>query len=240
MPNDPIGASVVSVGTSTTKIVDTSVDSQIVVVKNLQPGTNSTDYAREGYLYVVQQQFTVAQAASSSFSVTTGSTGLQIEFFEIVSTVSNVKAELLEGATITTTGSAIPAYNLNRNGSDAHNATFFAASAVTGGTVVSAEFITADKHAAGGGKGAAKIITLEPSTQYALRFNNQGNQDTSVFVQIAFAEKYNGYNDVWLGGTVGNGLRLRGGESMQLPMIQGQTLSAIALSDNEVGVLRQD
>jgi len=39
---------------------------------------------------------------------------------------------------------------------------------------------------------------------------------------------------------VGDGVRLRGGQSMQLPMIQGQTLSAVASEDNQVGVLRQD
>ena len=45
---------------------------------------------------------------------------------------------------------------------------------------------------------------------------------------------------MWLGGGVDAGVRLRGGQVMQLPMIQGQTLSAVASDDVEVGVLRQD
>lgn len=240
MPVEPLVSYSVTVGTATVPVVGMSADSQIALIQNQEPPSDSAAYAREGYLYSIQRQFTVVQSGTASFSVTPGTAGLQIESYEIVSTVSNVKAELAEGASITTTGSAIPAYNLNRNESDAHNTVFYAASTATGGTVVSAELVTADKHAAGGGRGAAKIITLEPSTEYAFRFINQGNQDTSVFFQMAFSEKYNGLNDVWLGGSVGTGVRLRGGETLQLPMIQEQTLSAVSSDSVQVGVLRQD
>ena len=230
----------VSVGTASVPVVAMSADAQHVVIQNLETPSDTGAYARDGGMYLLHNEFTVNSPGTAMFSVATGSTGLQIEFYEIISTVSNVRAELVEGATITTTGAAIPAYNLNRNESDAHDTVFTSASTVTGGSVVSAEYITADKHAAGGGQRSGKIQTLEPSTSYAFKFINKGNQNTTVFFQMGFVEKYNGYNDVWLGGSDGSSFRLRGGQDVYLPMGQGQTLSAEAQGSAVVGVLKQD
>lgn len=240
MPTTPIGSQTVTVGTATIPVVGMSADAQIAVLQNLEPTNRSDEYAREGRLYLLQREFTIASPGTALFQMATGTHGAQIDYYEIISTTESVKAELVEGATITTTGSAIPAYNFNRTMSDAHDATFTAASTVTGGTVVSAEYVTADKHAASGGMTSGKIHTLKPSSNYAFRFVNNGNQTTTVFFQMSFAEKFNGYNDIWLGGSADNGIRLRGGDVLTLPMIQGQTLSAVAEADNELGVLRQD
>lgn len=240
MPTTPIGAQTVTVGTATIPVVGMSADAQIAVLQNLEPPNQSHEYARDGRLYILQREFTIASPGTALFQMATGTQGAQIDYYQIISTLENVKAELVEGATITTTGAAIPAYNLNRNMSDAHDATFNAASTVTGGTVIAAEYITANKHAASGGMTSGKIYTLEPSSNYAFRFINKGNQTTTVFFQMTFAEKYNGHNDIWLGGSADNAIRLRGGDVLTLPMIQGQTLSAVAEADNELGVLRQD
>jgi|DEB0MinimDraft_6_1074348.scaffolds.fasta_scaffold04784_5 hypothetical protein len=240
MPAEAINSYGVTVGTATTPIVGMSADAQIAVVQNQQPTNEPDDYAREGLLFLVAQTFTVNSPGTASFGFTTGANGAQIDFYEIISTVENVSARLVEGATVSTTGAAIPVYNLNRNYSDTITSELKSATAVSGGSAISQEYVTADKHAAGGGSTSGKVHTLKPSTTYALQFINDGNQTTKVFFQMGFAEKYNGHNDVWLGGSVGDGVRLRGGESMQLPMIQGQTLSAVASEDNQVGVLRQD
>ena len=240
MGTTPIGAQSITVGTATIPVVGMSADAQIAVLQNLEPTNRSDEYARAGRMYLLHREFTVAGPGTALFSMTTGDQGAQLDFYEIVSTVSNMKAELIEGATITTSGAAIPAYNLNRDFSDAHDATFYAASTVTGGSAISAEYITADKHAASGGMASGKIHTLKPSTQYAFKFVNKGNQVTTVFFQMSFAEKYDKYNDIWLGGGTDNAIRLRGGEVLSLPMIQGQTLSAVATADSELGVLRQD
>lgn len=240
MASEAITSAVYTVGTATSPIVGMSADAQVAYIQNLEPNSNSSDYAKHGYAYLLQREFTVASPGTAIFEVVTGVRGMQIDYYEIVSTVDNVKAELIESPTIGTTGSAIPAYNLNRNESDSHAATFTAGTAISGGTVVAAEYITADKHAASGGGSSAKIYTLAPSTTYGFKFVNKGNQTTTVFFQMTFVEKYNGYNDVWLGGAVDSGVRLRGGQVLQLPMIQGQTLSAVASDDVQVGVLRQD
>ena len=85
-----------------------------------------------------------------------------------------------------------------------------------------------------------KLHTLEPSSNYIMKFGNVGAQTTSVFFQLAFAEKFNGNTEVWLGGTEGDGYRLRGGESAKMEFIQSQSLVAVASDDVQVGVLRQD
>ena len=231
---------IVPVGTASVPVVGMSADAQHVVIQNQEPAPAGDGYARAGDLFVVASQFNIAGPGTALFSVTTGDFGMQIDSYEIVSTGEVVLGQLLEGATITTTGTAIPAYNLNRQFPDTYDAVLEPATVMTGGTVVSQEIATATKNAAGGGRVSTKIHTLEANTEYGFRFINQGNQTTSVFFQMTFAEKYNGFHDVWLGGSVGDGVRLRGGESIQLPMIQGQTLSAVASDDVQIAVLRQD
>lgn len=240
MPTENVTAAAYTVGTASGVVVGMSADAQVAVLQNLEPTNSSEAYAKHGYLYLIQREFTVSSPGTAIFQVATGATGMQIEGYEIISTTDNIKAELIEGATVGTTGAAIPAYNMNRNESDAHSATFTAGTSISGGTTVAAEYITADKHAASGGAASGKIFTLEPSTNYALTFVNKGNQTTTVFFQLRFAEKYNGYTDVWLGGAADDAIRLRGGETLTLPMIQGQILSAVAKSDSQLGVLRQD
>jgi hypothetical protein len=217
-----------------------SADAQVAVIQNLEPKNTSDAYAKEGYLYLIQREFTVNSPGTAIFELATGATGVQIDHYEILSDTDAVKAQLIEGATVGTTGAAIPAYNLNRNESDSHNAVFTAGTSISGGTVVAAEYITADKHAASGGMASGKVFTLKPNTDYAMTFVNRGNQTTTVFFQMTFAEKYNGYNDIWLGGAADDAIRVRGGETLTLPMIQGQILSAVAGSDSQLGVLRQD
>lgn len=240
MPAEAISANAYTVGTASGIVVGMSADAQVAVLQNLEPANTSDAYARQGYLYLLQREFSITSPGTAIFELTTGDTGLQIESYELISTLETVKGELIEGATVGTTGAAIPAYNVNRNESDAHNAIFTAGTSVTGGTVIAAELITADKHSASGGMASGKIFTLKPNTDYAMKFVNRGNQTTSVLFQMLFSERYNGYNDIWLGGDVDNAIRVRGGETLTLPMIQGQTLSAVSQTDSQLGVLRQD
>lgn len=240
MPSEALQSYVVTVGTATTDAVGMSADAQIATLQNLAPKNDAAAYAKEGYTYLIQREFPVASPGTALFELSTGSTGMQIDGYEIVSTIDSIKAELIEGGTATTTGTAVTAYNLNRNESDSYDATFTTASAVSGGTVVAAEYITADKHAAAGGRASGKIFTLKPNTDYVLKFVNKGNQNTTVFFQMTFSERFNGQTDIWLGGSPDNAIRLRGGETLSLRMIQGQTLAASSATDTTLAVLRQD
>lgn len=233
-----ISQAVYSIGTAATTVVAPTIDAANYVLKSLEPDSVD-EAAKDGYIYLLSRSFTVQANSSLSFSIVTGSTGAQFDFYHIVSTISNVYAELVEGATITTTGDPIPAYNLNRNFSDSHASVFRAATTITGGTTISAELVTADK-GAGGDLASQKIHTLEPNTEYGFRFTNQGNQDTPVFFQLGFSEAYNGYNEIWLG-SLDNSYVLRGGEEVRMYLFPEATITARAKRDGaRLAVIRQD
>jgi hypothetical protein len=230
----------VALGTATVPVVSLSADAQDVVLQNQEPATDADELARFGYLYIVGQKFTLLGSGTALFNIATAPGGMQIEGYEIVSTAESVFAELIEGATVTTTGAAIPSYNLNRNETDDAASVFTAASAVTGGSAISAELISGSKQGGGGAMIVSKIHTLRGGEDYAMRFVNQTNQDTVCFLQLIFAEKFNGQNDIWLGGETGSAFRLRGGESVSLPMVQGQVLTGQSEESAILGVLKQD
>lgn len=233
-----ITQSVVSVGTAVSTVVAPTSDWAEYVIKNTQPATVN-DMARQGYIYLIGQQFTITQGASAGFSMTTGATGVQLDFYEIISDTANVYAELIEGATITTTGSPITARNLNRNYADDHTSVLQPTSAITGGTTISSEYVTATNQG-GGAIASTKIHTLEPNTQYAMKFTNQGSQSTTVFFQLGFSEHYNGYNDIWLG-TADDSFVLRGGEELKMTLNPNATINAVSKTNgNKLAIMRQE
>lgn len=232
-----IDQNVYAVGTASTTVVAPTNDHVTYVLKNLEP-SSVDDYARDGHIYLIGQRFAITSGASVSFSIETGATGAQFDFYDIISDTSTIYAELIEDATITTTGSALTAYNLNRNYTDTHTSVLKAASAVTGGTTISSEYVTASIHA-GGSMSSAKIHTLKPNTQYAMKFANTGNQTTNVFFQLGFSEKYNGYNSIWLG-TPNASFVLKAGQELSYTLTPGAPINATALVDgSKLAVIRQ-
>jgi hypothetical protein len=229
-----------TVGTAIQRVVPGVHYSQDVVIQNLEPLASPESYARAGYLYIVAQQFTLPTAGTALFSVEVGASGLQIEGYEIVTTEQTVFAELVEGATVTTTGAAIPSYNLNRNEADDATSVFKAASAVTGGSAISSELVTGSKIGGGGAMIVSKIHTLEASTQYAMRFVNQTQQGTDCYLQIIFSEKFNGQNNVTIGDESGVGFTLKGGERIQWRTDEGQSVYAVSEEEVEIMVVRQN
>jgi hypothetical protein len=227
-----------SVGTATQTVVAPTHDFATYKLKNLQPSPTAEEYSRQGYVYLYGNTFTITQGSTVGFSFLTGITGAQIEFYEIATGTSDLTAELVEGATIVTSGDPIPAYNLNRNESDAHLSVLKAAT-VTGGTVVSKEFLSAANQG-GSAMTLDKIHTLEPSTEYGFRFNNIGAQTTTVFFQIGWSERYNGYHDIWLG-TPGESYVIRAGQELTFNLLPYETINATALVDScQLAVLRQE
>ena len=229
---------VYSVGTAAQTVVEPTHDYTKYVLHNLQPEV-VLEYARDGYIYLLNSQFTITAGSSILFSMLTGPTGAQFDFYSMVTDTSAVYAELIEGATIVTTGSPITAYNLNRNDSDAHQAVLKAATSITGGTVVSTEYLPASNQAAGQ-MSSVKIHTLKPNTEYGFRFTNQGSQTTKVHFQLGFSEHYNGYNEIWLG-TVDNSFVLKAGHelTMELPPLAVINASS-KINSNKLSVMRID
>lgn len=229
---------VYSVGTATQTVVAPTADYAKYSLKNLQP-VGVGEYARDGYVYLVNAQFSITQGSSLSFSMLTGATGAQFEFYSMVTDTSAVYAELIEGATIVTTGNPIPAYNLNRNYPDNHASVLKAASSLTGGTTISAEFLPASNQSAGQ-MSSSKIHTLEPNTEYGFKFTNQGAQTTTVHFQLGFSEHYNGYNNIWLG-TVDNSFVLKAGDELIMELPPLQTINATStINSNKLAVMRID
>jgi hypothetical protein len=229
-----------SVGTAAVEIVPQSLDSKKVWIQNLSAEPGEATYSRAGYVYLIDQIISLSSGGTALFSFETGETGAQFEFWNFTSTTGNVLGQLIEAATITTTGTAVPAYNLNRNFADDYTATIETATALTGGTVVVQELVTADK-AAGGSMESSKIVTLEPETEYGFKFVNQGNQTTSLHAQIGFVEKYNGINRVYLGTTAGSSVYLRGGESAHFDLRGDENIFAISENGtNQVAVMKAD
>lgn len=228
---------VYDVGTTPIEVVAPTNDYVKYVLKNIQP-KNVDEYARDGYMYLISQEFTITAGGTANFSMATGATGAQLDFYSIVSDTGTVLSSLVEGATVTTTGNAIPAYNLNRNKSDAHNAVLKAATSITGGTIVSQEFTTASVHA-GGQLSSTKVHTLKPNATYGMTFANLGNQTTNVFFQLGFSEHYNGYNNIWLE-TVNDSFVLRPGEELLMELLPAATINATSLiNSNKLSVMRQ-
>ena len=216
-----ITTNVVTLGTAEATIALPTIDSQNLWIENLEPSNDVGSFSRDGYQYAVSRYLTISNGGTAIFSFTTGDQGAQIDFWNFSAENSSVLASLIEGATITTTGTAIPGYNLNRNYADTHDAVLKGATALTGGTVVLSEYIPASNQAGHSG-GSSKLVTLEPSTEYGFKFVDIGGNGTPVHIQIGWAENYNGWNDVWVNGTSGSTVRLRGGEKVQLRLQQGE------------------
>ena len=230
---------VYTIGTAATTVVAPTVDSARYVLKNLEPDQSQGDYARKGYVYAVSRYFSIANNGYVYFSFTTGATGAQFNFWNFASSNSSVLASLVEGATITTTGSAIPAYNLDRRFSDTHQAVLIGASAVTGGTTVLSEYIGSSNQAAGG-MTSNKAVSLEPNTQYGFIFQDVGGNGTNMHIQIGWAEYYNGLTDIWLG-TPDSSFVLHGGEEVSMYLRPYETINATAGSaGRKLAVMRQD
>lgn len=220
---------VYTLGTAATTVVAPTVDAAHYVLKNLQPAPIMGELARKGHVYSISQSTSISNNGSVYFSFTTGASGAQFEHWEFSSSTSSVLASLIEGATITTTGSAIPAHNLNRNESDAHDSVLIGASALTGGTTILSQYVGASNQTTGGVVTSIPV-TLEPNTQYGFKFQDVGGQGTSLHIQLEWAEQYNGYNDIWLD-TVDDSFVLHGGEEVQAYLQPYQIINATAGSE---------
>lgn len=148
--------------------------------------TEPADLAKRGLVYLMSEFFTVAQAGSVSFALTTNGVEVEFQFYDIASTQETIRAVLIEAPTVTKFGSLIPARNLNRNDSDAHTVELQSASAVSGGTVIASELLGSAKGA--GALSSSKVHTLANDTTYVMTFHNAGNQNTLCHINLGWSE----------------------------------------------------
>lgn len=234
-----ISSTVYTVGAAAVTIANPDEMAQRVTVTNLQPAQTVGELSRDGYVFWAGSRFSLSNNGSASLQITTGPYGAQFEFYEIVATGSSVSAELIEGATF---GSAtvVPSYNLNRQSSRVAASVLSGATAVAGGTVISAEFVPATNQA-GGAETAAKIHTLKPNESYVMKFVDVGGNGPTVFLQLGFAEQYNGAHDIHINNSAGSAFVLRGGERWDGVLYPTQSLAAVTTGQEcSVSVLRQE
>lgn len=233
-----ISQSVVTVNGTATMVVAPSIDTQHVILQNLQPGETADQLSRHGMVYEITQLFTLTNAGTASFQITTGNNGAQFQYYQIDADTSSVQAKLIENATFGT-AIAVSAFNVNRNFPDNYTSVLTGATAVSGGTVIASEFIPAANQG-GGALQIVNVYTLEPNTSYVMQFIDAGGNGTKVNFRLGFSERYNGYNDIWLGG-VNNSIRLRGGESVSFDLYAGESINASTLGDDcKLSIMRQD
>ena len=233
-----ISQTVVTVNGTATMVVAPSVDTQHVMLQNLQPGETADQLSRHGMVYEISELFTLANNGTASFQITTGSNGAQFQYYQIDANSSSVYARLIEGATFGT-ATAVPAFNVNRNFPDDYTSVLTGATAVTGGTVISTEYVPAANQG-GNALMNSNVYTLEPDTSYVMQFVDNGGNGTKVHFRLGFSERYNGYNDIWLGGA-NNSIRLRGGESISFDLYAGESINASTLGDEcKLSIMRQD
>jgi hypothetical protein len=143
--------------------------------------------AKAGRIFLLSEYIAVNQGATVHLALLTNGVTVRFHFFEIVSSVAAVKAALLEGPTYTASSSTVVGRNLNRNFSDSHTVTFENAASVSGGTVIASEYVgTAAK--AGGSLSVIRTHTLKNETAYLMRFQNIGNQNTEVHLNLGWSE----------------------------------------------------
>jgi hypothetical protein len=233
-----ISQSVVTVNGTATMVVAPSIDTQHVVLQNLEPGETADQLSRRGMVYEIGQLFTLSNNGTANFQITTGPNGAQFQYYQIDADTSSVYAKLIEGATFGT-ATAVPAFNVNRNFADNYTSVLTGATAVSGGTVIASEFVPSSNKG-GGALQIANVYTLEPNTSYVMQFVNADGKGTKVNFRLGFSERYNGYNDIWLGG-VNNSIRLRGGESISFDLYAGESINASTLGDDcKLSIMRQD
>ena len=233
-----ISNSVVTVNGTAQMVVAPSVDTQHVILKNLEPGETADQLSRHGMVYEIGQLFTLGNGGTAAFQITTGSTGVQFQYYQIDADESSIYAQLLEGATFGS-ATAVGAYNVNRNFADDYTSVLTGATAVSGGTVIASEYIPASNQ---GGSMLlnTNVYTLEPDTSYVMRFIDDSGNGTKVHFKLGFSERFNGYNDIWLGG-VNESMRLRGGESVSFDLYAGESINASTLGEDcNLAITRQD
>lgn len=161
-----------------------------------ETSTEPDGLSKRGLVYLLAEFFTIADAATLRFGLSTNGTQVEFQSYDITSSLHPVKATLLEAPTVTKTASAIVGRNLNRNGTDPHTVTFWTTTTHTGGTKIASELAgTGSK--AGGGMESGRIHVLKPDTDYLMTFQNLGNQPTELHLNLAWSEGEPGSPGLW-------------------------------------------
>lgn len=151
-----------------------------------QQSTDAESLSERGIVFLMAQKFSIASPGSVAFSLDPNGANVEIHGYALVNTGEPCYGELIESASATPYGAAIPGRNLNRNYTDTHTAVLKSASAISGGTVIANELFGSDK--AAGGEHSGKVHVLHPDRDYIMNFTNLGNQATTCHINLIWSE----------------------------------------------------
>jgi hypothetical protein len=149
--------------------------------------TDPNDLSKRGLIYLVAHFFTVAGSGSVAFALETNGAPVEFQFYDISSSLSAVRATLLEDPTFSVVPGEISARNMNRNFPDVYMSTLTGASGVSGGVSIASELVGADDKS-GGAASQNKVFTLKNDTPYVMTFLNTSNQSTLCHLNLGFSE----------------------------------------------------
>lgn len=149
--------------------------------------TDPNDLGKRGLIYLVSHFFTVPGSGSVAFALETNGVLVEFQFYDIASSLTGVRATLLEGASFTPVPDGISARNMNRNFPDVYSSTLTGASAVSGGVAIASELVGGDVKG-GGTTSKDKVHILRNDTAYVMTFVNTVNQATLCHLNLGFSE----------------------------------------------------
>jgi hypothetical protein len=149
--------------------------------------TDPNDLGKRGLVFLVSHFFTIAGSGSVAFALETNGVPVEFQFYDISSSLTAVRASLLESASFTPTSGSISAFNMNRNFPDVYASTLTGASAVSGGIAIASELIGGEDKG-GGVASQNKVHVLRDDTAYVMAFVNTENQTTLCHLNLGFSE----------------------------------------------------
>jgi hypothetical protein len=149
--------------------------------------TDPNDLGKRGLVFLVSHFFTVAGSGSVAFALETNGALVEFQFYDIASSLTTVRASLLESASFTPIAGAISARNMNRNFPDVYTSTLTGASAVSGGVAIASELVGGEDKG-GGVASSGKVHILRNDTAYVMTFVNTVNQSTLCHLNLGFSE----------------------------------------------------
>lgn len=149
--------------------------------------TEPDGLSKRGYVYLLSEFFTLSGNATIRFGLSTNGTQVEFQFYEITTSVTPVRATLIEEPTVTQVESAIVGRNLNRNYADAHTIDFWTTTTHSGGTAIASELVGTGNKAGGQGS-SSRIHVLKPETDYLMTFLNTANQETLIHLNLGWSE----------------------------------------------------
>lgn len=143
--------------------------------------------SKVGEVFLLSEFITINQSATVGLALNTNGATVRLLAYELISSDAAVKGSFIEDPTFTDSASSVVGRNLHRGFSDTTTVTFENAASITGGTTIATELVGTEAKS-GGALSTQRIHTLLPDTSYVMKFENIGNQNTTLHINLLWSE----------------------------------------------------